>query len=1344
MTVPASRTEQGDNPPVVDVRLLGRFAVAAGELSTATWPRPSARRLCQLVLVSPGRRISRDAACDALFPALRAEAATNALWKALSMARSVLGRLGPPAAGLLCADHSCIWAAADIALDVDLDAHEQALRAALRSSPGQSRDCALVEALSSGGVPLEDEPVAEWADRVRGRLADLRQEARLQLARDRARGVGRARPEEVQQAWQACLEADPTCEEAASSLMRLHAAHNRRPQALAVYERCAAALGRLGLKSSPALEELRASVDYAGSPGRPAPAAGQGAPTAHRGEERRLLSVAVVELSPVGLGIQADPEDVREIIGVGLAQAISEVEALGGTVASISGSSMTVLFGAPQSHEDDPERALRVALRMVTAVGSARGLDGLGPLKAGRAGPGVALSVRIGVETGVAVVGPAGGGDGAGYQAVGGVVGAAAALQAAAQPSSVLVGAATRAATEGIFEWGPSLDVPVSPGTEQLPATYLVQPRVHSVAEAGRHRLAAKAPLVGRDAELAVLTEAVRATVSGRGGAVVVVGEPGLGKTRLVAECRNYFMGWVGAASGRLPLWLEGRCASYASSTPYGAYQQLLSRFIGAPLEAGEAALRSALDTAMRAVLGNDKEPVALLARMLGLPAGAGRARLEPMGPAELQHMTFLAMRSVLARLVEHGPTVLALEDLHWSDPTSLRLTGELATLAVSGPLLVLVTRRPEPDPGVGELQAALAADPARAFRVLQLVPLEEGAERALARSLLGGTAAEEVLRAVCQGGDGNPLFLEERLASMLDTGALERDGAGWRLGLGDTARVPEALERLIRSRTDRLSPAAREAIVAASVLGDEAERSAIGAVCELDEGLDAALSELVSGALLTEAGNQHEALYRFRHALIREATYHGLLRSQRRQLHRRAAWHLEASATGRLEETAAVLGRHFAAAGEDDRAVHYLELAGDHADQIFAHEEAIASYRQALAVINADRAANGGVPPAAASERRVTVARICEKLADLFLLIDRFEEARSAALAGLAIARPEDVLQAGRLQFMLGWIEFQQFHFDAALAAFAAAEELIGVPGLDDDQEWVELWVVLQVGPKYCIYSQRGELDRSAALIESARPLAEARGRGAVACEFSAALATQHLHERRYRVDEQILEELRRTVDAAWAPAPTTLWFLRPERYQASNACYLGWALTWHGDLSEARGAHERGLASAERAGSPGARGALLGELAITAFRCGDVEAVRELLPEARAAARGVPYHLAAATALQAWVAWRDDQFGEALTLGTEALKLWHPHPGFYPYCLALWPLAGAYLGTGQNEQAIAAARRLLDPSLARLPDELETAVLAACEAWDAADPDRAGHLLADAVQLARDLGYA
>lgn len=137
------------------------------------------------------------------------------------------------------------------------------------------------------------------------------------------------------------------------------------------------------------------------------------------------------------------------------------------------------------------------------------------------------------------------------------------------------------------------------------------------------------------------------------------------------------------------------------------------------------------------------------------------------MGPAELQQATFTAVRSVLIRLLERGPTVLALEDLHWSDQTSLRLTGELATLVATGPLLLLVTRRPEPDPGVGELEAQLAATPVSGLRAVQLGPIPRPAEEALARSLLGGEAGDEVVEFVCEGVDGNPLFLEERLASV-------------------------------------------------------------------------------------------------------------------------------------------------------------------------------------------------------------------------------------------------------------------------------------------------------------------------------------------------------------------------------------------------------------------------------------------------------------------------------------------------------------------------------------------------------------------------------------------------
>ena len=234
----------------------------------------------------------------------------------------------------------------------------------------------------------------------------------------------------------------------------------------------------------------------------------------------------------------------------------------------------------------------------------------------------------------MAVVGPIGGGSRVDYGAVGAVVRSAEALRSAAAPGSVLVGRATRAATEGIFEWGETKDVLLAPGRARLAGSVLAGARARPSAEAGRRRLAAAATLVGRDPELAVLGEAVRATVSGGGGAVLLVGEPGLGKSRLVAECRKYFMGWVGAASGRLPLWLEGRCASYASSTPYGAYQQLLLRFIGAPLEAGEAVAARRLrgGNARRARQRSRARPAAGAPRRAR--PGAGRGAPRPDGPA--------------------------------------------------------------------------------------------------------------------------------------------------------------------------------------------------------------------------------------------------------------------------------------------------------------------------------------------------------------------------------------------------------------------------------------------------------------------------------------------------------------------------------------------------------------------------------------------------------------------------------------------------------------------------------------------------------------------------------------
>ncbi len=424
--------------------------------------------------------------------------------------------------------------------------------------------------------------------------------------------------------------------------MRVYAAQGRRQLVASTYERCRSALAALGLRVSPALRQAQlATVELAPRSVR----ASNGLPVPRHAlkEERRLVSVLFAELSgPVGQGRRLDPEDLRQVVGDALAGLIAEVEGLGGTVTSVSGAGLAAVFGAPQSHEDDPERAVRAGGRMLSATGS----DGHSPR------PG-ALSVRVGIETGPAVVGPLGAG--AGYGAVGEVVGAAAAAQSAAKAGSVLVGPVTRAAIEGVFEWGPTEEVTPTQGVPPLIASYLERPKARPLNYRGQRPLAGRAAVVGRHKELAVLDEVVRETTSGTGSVLFIVGEPGLGKTRLVQECRKRFMAWVGASTGRLPLWLEGRAASYASSSPYGLYQQLLCAWVGAAPEQGEDVVRSALERAMKAIFGGQVDHARFLAHMMGLPPGPKEARLARLSPEGLQRATFGAVREVVARLVDRG-----------------------------------------------------------------------------------------------------------------------------------------------------------------------------------------------------------------------------------------------------------------------------------------------------------------------------------------------------------------------------------------------------------------------------------------------------------------------------------------------------------------------------------------------------------------------------------------------------------------------------------------------------------------------------------------------------------------
>ena len=1085
---------------------LGQFSISVEGRSAGPWPRPTAKRLCQLVLLSPGRRITRDLACEELFPKLGPSVAARALSKALSMARQALSLLGEPAASMLQADAANIWARADMPVTVDVEHHEAALKAALDIGPGQRRDETLAAALVDQGVFLADEPYLDWALPTRERLEALRQQARLSLARDRSRGFGRAGEVDVLRAWEACFAADPTCEDAAAALIHNYSAQGHRSLAVTTYERCLRALEDLGVQPSPALKEVRrrpaasaASVDE--RPPQSAP------PRARSWEERRFVTVLAVELSPATpLDCELDADVFSELIRTALAEVVVVVEGLGGTITSISATGVLSIFGAPKGHEDDPERALRAAFRLINSTSPFRNK----------------LSLRAGVESGLAITGVIGGAL-SHYGAVGEVVRTTTALQAAARPRSVLVGPAARRATEGLFEWGATEEVRGLPGTRQLRASYLGRPTAQASRGAAPLSGGRSSPTVGRQQELDVLSEALRQATGGSGSVVVLVGEPGLGKTRLVSECRRLFMAWVGAASARLPLWLEGRAASYRSAQPYGLYSQLLADWVGAgPEEADEVSL-AALSRAVQALFGRKPtdEQLAGLVQIMGLQHPGKLPKAARFGPEAVQNANFAAVRRLISRLLRHGPVVLVLEDLHWADATSLRLTEELVALVKEGPLLLVLTYRPEPAAGALKLQVALSKEAGLIIHRLELKPLAEHSEEKLARALLGEAAPDDVVHAIRRGAEGNPFFLEQRLSSLVETGALRKgDDGDWTLRCDVPAQVPQAIELLVGSRVDRLGQLPYETIVGASVLGVEFTLASLSSVTDLGGDLPSALAELCSAGLFVELNRPGERAFRFRHAIIQEATYNGLAKGRRQHLHARAASALGSAVGEGAKEAAGLLGDHLAMAGEASQAAHYLELAGDDAVSSFGNDEAVRYYRYAL-----DQLMASSIP------QMEKVAGVWFKLGQLFLRLRLYAEGRHALQQAGRLFPAASSARAADAYRLLSWIEVADRHRPAAAEALGTAEKLLDASDNKEDEEWARTWIDVQLMRGF--YHFYGDPEALGSVLSHARPVVEARGTPKQRADFYTQVGYQRAGGNRFLVDEQVIGCFLRSVAA-------------------------------------------------------------------------------------------------------------------------------------------------------------------------------------------------------------------
>ena len=590
-------------------------------------------------------------------------------------------------------------------------------------------------------------------------------------------------------------------------------------------------------------------------------------------EERKVVTVLFCDL--VGFTAaseQADPEDVRSRIRPYFARLREEIERYGGTVEKFIGDAVMAVFGAPVAHEDDAERAVRAGLRILEAMAELNAQD-----------PTLALQVRIGINTGEAVVaiGP-GRAEGEGFIA-GDVVNTASRLQGVAPVNGIGCSETTYRQTERVFDFEELEPVTVKGKTEAL---RLYRP-LASRARFGRDVISTLAtPLVGRELEKALLVGTFeRAVQQGSCQLVTIVGEPGVGKSRLCAELLADVEDRPGLAR-----WRQGRCLPYGDGIAFWALGEIVKAECGILETDTPEEVATKLDLALPA---ESPDFAWLKARILPL-VGAG-------GEPASQDEAFNAWRRVLESWAEGRETVLVFEDLHWADDALLSFLEHLAEWSRGLPLLLLCTARPE----LYERNATFGAQAQNAQRI-NLAPLsEEETARLIGALLERAVLPAETQRMLLERAGGNPLYAEEFVRLLSDKGALEED-----------VEVPDSVQALIAARLDTLAADRKALLQDAAVMGKVFWAGALVSMGDRDSReVEQALHELARKELVRPSRSsamEGEAEYGFWHVLVQDVCYAQIPRAARAARHQAAAEWIEAKAGERAEDLADVLAHHY------------------------------------------------------------------------------------------------------------------------------------------------------------------------------------------------------------------------------------------------------------------------------------------------------------------------------------------------------------------------------------------------------------------------------------------------
>jgi class 3 adenylate cyclase/tetratricopeptide (TPR) repeat protein len=666
-------------------------------------------------------------------------------------------------------------------------------------------------------------------------------------------------------------------------------------------------------------------------------------------EERRLITALFADVSGfTSLADRLDPEELLEVIDPVISGLSSIVGRYEGYVEKFAGDALLALFGAPVTHEDDAERALRVALEMHAEL--ARLCTNL-PHDA-------ELTLHVGVNSGHGIARILGSEARMDYAVLGDSVILAQRFESAAPPGETYVSEMTMRLAEGRFEFEPVGELTLKGKSEPVPAWRLIGQR-HGSRSATRAGVSTA--LVGREQELAAVSEALDGLTSGTGCVVSLTGEAGVGKSRLTAAARAH-------ADQRGFSWLEGRCVSYGAGLAYWPYLELLREFAGIRVDDAPEPASARLAGALEAV--GAAETLPFFAHLLGLGSG-DVANLEPEAFRRGLHRAFAVWGEAVAR---EQPVVLALEDVHWADVSTAELTNELAGLCSSASFLLYLVARPEGEDVIAEIAPGRTP--------IRLESLDEAGVGALIASILGSAPPPELASFVVRRTAGNPFFVEELLRSLRETEALVQEDGGWAMRAGWDARtLPETIEEVLSARIDLLPGPAATALQTASVIGRRVLLPLLEGVSGEVPDLPAAIDHLVASAFLERVEEDGKHGLSFHHALVQDAAYARILRRRRRDLHRRVADVAEAL-YGSGDDAIDLLARHLYLGEAGAKALDYLVRAGERGRRLFANEEAILHFKRAAEVAAGDATISDRLP------------EIQLSLADLHDLVGAYDEA--------------------------------------------------------------------------------------------------------------------------------------------------------------------------------------------------------------------------------------------------------------------------------------------------------------------------------------------------------------